>query len=225
MKPFINRLADYSDESLLAEVKRVAELIGDIPTIEQFEREGRCSYDIINHRLGGLRTACRRLGFGTTLNTKNANDDELLSELLRVWDICLRQGKSYPEQRDLIRHGSKYGKDRYYKRFGSWIKACERAFEYSDNTETIGSEIAVSSISQDRRKSKLKRPIPLRVRYAILLRDRFTCCICGRAPNNTAGLRLHVDHIESEKDGGSLEPQNLRTLCDDCNIGKGSISE
>lgn len=56
------------------------------------------------------------------------------------------------------------------------------------------------------------------LRYDILKRDGFRCTICGRSQDD--GVKLHVDHIKPVSKGGKTEPNNLRTLCEDCNQGK-----
>lgn len=56
------------------------------------------------------------------------------------------------------------------------------------------------------------------LRYDILNRDNFTCVICGASAR--LGARLHVDHIVPIAKGGKSTPDNLRTLCERCNIGK-----
>lgn len=57
-----------------------------------------------------------------------------------------------------------------------------------------------------------------KLRYKILKRDKFRCTICGRSQND--GAKLHVDHIKPVSKGGKTEENNLRTLCDICNLGK-----
>lgn len=56
------------------------------------------------------------------------------------------------------------------------------------------------------------------LRYDILNRDGFKCTICGASSKE--GVRLHVDHIIPIAKGGKSTPDNLRTLCERCNIGK-----
>lgn len=56
------------------------------------------------------------------------------------------------------------------------------------------------------------------LRYDILKRDGFRCQICGATIKD--GVKLHVDHIFPVSKGGKTEPNNLRTLCDKCNLGK-----
>jgi hypothetical protein len=59
-----------------------------------------------------------------------------------------------------------------------------------------------------------------RLRYEIMRRDDFKCRICGATADD--GVKLHVDHIKPVSKGGKTEWNNLRTLCDRCNLGKGA---
>jgi hypothetical protein len=56
------------------------------------------------------------------------------------------------------------------------------------------------------------------LRYDILKRDSFRCQICGSSQSD--GVKLHVDHLFPVSKGGKTEANNLRTLCDRCNLGK-----
>ena len=44
----------------------------------------------------------------------------------------------------------------------------------------------------------------------MLERDSYRCLDCGRAG------KLEVHHVQHLKDGGTNDPENLRTLCTDC---------
>lgn len=56
------------------------------------------------------------------------------------------------------------------------------------------------------------------LRYDILKRDEFKCQLCGYSQED--GVKLHVDHIVPVAKGGRTKKNNLRTLCEACNIGK-----
>lgn len=58
------------------------------------------------------------------------------------------------------------------------------------------------------------------MRYDVLKRDDFTCQKCGATAKD--GAKLHVDHIVPVYKGGKTTMSNLQTLCDRCNIGKGT---
>jgi 5-methylcytosine-specific restriction endonuclease McrA len=55
------------------------------------------------------------------------------------------------------------------------------------------------------------------LRFAVLKRDNHTCQSCGRAAPH---VKLELDHIIPVRDGGQDTPDNLRTLCRECNRGK-----
>ncbi len=90
----------------------------------------------------------------------------------------------------------------------------------------------VRSVPQSR---KLRWIIPAHaaLRAFVFVRDRFTCRRCGVAPLDVpleydgrsgflvdAGNFLVVDHVLSREMGGSNHPDNLQTLCRDCNSTK-----
>lgn len=56
------------------------------------------------------------------------------------------------------------------------------------------------------------------LRYDIMKGDNFRCTICGASANE--GVRLHIDHIIPVSKGGKSNIENLRTLCERCNVGK-----
>lgn len=60
-----------------------------------------------------------------------------------------------------------------------------------------------------------------KLRYRVMQRDGFKCVICGASSKD--GATLHVDHIKPVSKGGKTEMNNLRTLCDRCNLGKGAL--
>lgn len=64
-------------------------------------------------------------------------------------------------------------------------------------------------------------PISPKDRWEVFQRDNFTCQYCGAKGQD---VQLHVDHVVSVADGGSNEPENLKTACVPCNSGKGARS-
>ena len=87
------------------------------------------------------------------------------------------------------------------------------------------SQFNVSSKQNSKSKKmcqqKERRKMTPRLRYTVLNRDGFKCVICGRTVED--GIKLHVDHIKPVSKGGLTVLDNLRTLCDECNKGKGSL--
>lgn len=56
-----------------------------------------------------------------------------------------------------------------------------------------------------------------RLRFEIFRRDNHTCQSCGASAPD---VKLEPDHVVPVALGGSDRPENLRTLCEDCNAGK-----
>jgi len=59
------------------------------------------------------------------------------------------------------------------------------------------------------------------LRFRVFLRDRFRCVVCGGSPATHVNIELHADHILAVANGGRTVLENLQTLCQDCNLGKG----
>jgi len=74
-----------------------------------------------------------------------------------------------------------------------------------------------------------KKGISPKLRIQVLERDGYTCQLCGATTgdpstyNPNRKVRLHVDHIVPDSQEGGIKPENLRTLCSDCNQGRSNI--
>ena len=100
-----------------------------------------------------------------------------------------------------------------YKNFNIQPNIISKLQKYkSDDDEEIETIIKAQ-------KEKERKKMTPSLRYNILKRDNFKCCLCGRSAKD--GVQLEVDHIIPIAKGGKTEPSNLRTLCFDCNRGKG----
>ncbi|MCF0142521.1 MAG: HNH endonuclease [Parasporobacterium sp.] len=96
-------------------------------------------------------------------------------------------------------------------RFREWmIKDREFLVKYFQNR----SELELMRLEHKRQRSLINP----RLRYDVMKRDNFRCVLCGRGAAD--GVKLHVDHLLPIAKGGKTEPDNLRTLCADCNLGK-----
>lgn len=58
------------------------------------------------------------------------------------------------------------------------------------------------------------------LRTKILKRDNFRCRMCGASADD--GISLHIDHITPVSLNGRTVVNNLQTLCQSCNLGKGN---
>jgi len=68
------------------------------------------------------------------------------------------------------------------------------------------------------RPIKYRTPIPKKVRFRVLRRDRYRCRLCGLTADD--GVQLEVDHKVPVAKGGRNSESNLWTLCQPCNSGK-----
>lgn len=82
-----------------------------------------------------------------------------------------------------------------------------RGATYAGTVEELGLEVS------------LRSPVPAKRRWEVLERDGRRCVVCGASAAD--GATLHVDHVVSVYNGGSNDIENLQTLCEPCNLGKG----
>lgn len=86
--------------------------------------------------------------------------------------------------------------------------------EFLANPKRYGGLVDDQGTLRDDRRGSLSP----KVRFRVLVRDRFACRYCGRkAPD----VELAVDHVKPVARGGADDPSNLVTSCRDCNAGKG----
>ena len=115
-----------------------------------------------------------------------------------VADLCVRITKSYVSPR---------GRNAY--------RSTEE-FRFSDIIECYNASGQAKIFQQS---AKYQRALMTdSLRYDIMKRDGFKCVICGATAKD--GVKLHVDHIVPVSKGGKTVPDNLRTLCANCNLGK-----
>ena len=153
------------------------------------------------------------------------SDADMFSEMERIWELVGQRPSRYEwESTDYrISYGA------YKKRFGSWMNAWIRFVEFKTGTDIQSDSFIISedvddvSIDDTSNTKPRSRSIPLRTRLLVLERDKFRCVYCGRSPALNHGISLHIDHIYPFSKGGSNEIDNLQTLCNECNLGKGNL--
>lgn len=85
--------------------------------------------------------------------------------------------------------------------------------------ESFNNAIKRGRVKWAYKELKFKRTrLNSKLRYKILKRDGFACVLCG---NTAKTSMLQVDHIVRISEGGLSVEDNLRTLCHDCNFGRG----
>jgi hypothetical protein len=154
------------------------------------------------------------------------SDDDCFENILALWTHFGRQ----PCFAELKRPPSTVGPKAYVRRWGGW-RAALAAFVNRVNETDIPAETPIPPKDASPIAPSVPLPaapprsISLSLRYKVLCRDRFTCVLCGASPAKTLGVELHVDHIFPWSRGGLNIETNLRTLCSQCNLGKGVTIE
>ncbi len=223
-----------SDNELLNMIQAVAsKLSTDTLTIDEFNQHAPISAATACRRFGGWCKALKQAGLIPKNIQKRYTDEECFENLLEVWTHYGRP----PKYQEMPLPPSMISVRAYIGRWGSWRKALQAFVDYVNADEALEQQEKpkYSTINPtQRQESKViekpltdanRREIKIGLRYKILKRDCFRCVRCGRSPATCIGLELHIDHIKPWSKGGLTVPENLRTLCRDCNIGKGSETE
>ena len=205
-----------TDAQLIDDLKRVAGLIGSVTVSQpQYSLHGRFDMRNLSRRLGGWDAALSATGLGATSYQSEYSDERLFANILVLWQHFGRQ----PRRAELAFAPSQISQSPYHRRFRSWTAALEAFVGWANAADTP----ITLPIAADGLKRRTSRDPSLRLRFKVLLRDRFTCCGCGKSPATTPGTVLHVDHIEPWSNRGETVLENLQTLCSLCNIGKSNV--
>lgn len=204
-------------------------------TSNDYAQYGKYSKSIFFRKFGSWNEALKAAGldpFDHPLGGGEKNkvsEYSCIEEIERLWVELGRQ----PTTTDIKNGMSKYSLHTYERRFGSWRKALEFYVDYMNGIKTveISDDCDDTQIKPDQIQSseyvtvthRTKRDINLRMRFLVMKRDDFKCCLCGRSPATTPGLELQIDHIFPWSKGGETVIDNLQTLCSDCNLGKSNL--
>lgn len=216
-----------SAADMVNELQRIASLLGrrTITRADLAEHSQVMSERALLNRFGSWKAALMAADLELSPRGRRWSDDDYFDNLLEVWTHHGRP-PTYAEMRESPSRISPGG---YEAKFGSWGRA-KQAF-----VDRVNSDIAAGSAEpgapaldpknnriQPRPRQEDQRTIPVGLRYQVLRRDNFKCVLCGRSPATEPTVVLHVDHILAFSRGGKTRPENLRSLCQDCNLGKGT---
>ncbi len=203
-----------SDEELKIDLNRVATHLGQrTVSARAYQLHGNFSHTTQSERFGNWNGAL--LAAGLEIGHENSiSTEDLFENILELWQHYGRQ----PRRIELASPPSRYSQRPYNRAFGGWTNAL-RAFIQFANTSA-----ALVPIAEPGRPSRrTPRDPSLGLRFRVLQRDNFTCRSCGRSPATVLGLVLHIDHIVPWSEGGETLIENLQTLCEACNLGKGRL--
>lgn len=222
---------NVTNEQLLVDLQSTAQKLRvSTLTTSQYNENGKHGHAIILHRFKKWETALLKAGLEPTGFHSTVSPEELIEEIERVWIKLGRQ----PTTTDIKNGISKFSLNSYARKFGSWRKALEYFVVYinsDEQHEDKAYEVIEEPTFEIKSKTnnsvietrKTRRDINLRLRFLVMKRDNFKCCMCGRSPAITPNLELHIDHIKPWSKGGETVIENLQTLCQDCNLGKSNL--
>ena len=220
---------------LLNDIKRVARLLNkETITSLEYNTYGSFSKDTCSKRFSTWDEALKQAGLKPHVQVygKRIDDEVLLKEIERIWIKLGRQ----PTTTDMKSGIANYSLHAYAEHFGGWRGALQAFVQYinnanddilidnvpSDELNNVNEDVALHK-KTDTFRHKTSRDVNYRLRFKVMQRDNFKCCICGSSPAKNPEIELHVDHIIPWTKGGETVLENLQTLCSVCNLGKSDL--
>jgi hypothetical protein len=214
-----------SNDDLVAELRRVHSLVGKtVLTVSDFNANSITSAEAIRRRFGGWPDGLRVAGIAQSeLANKGWTDSNYFENLAAVWT---RLGRA-PHVREMSAPPSIISSKAYEYRWGTWRKALTAFVDWANSQGQPSAESQAPTEQSGPvparvlRKQEDCREVRPGLRFKVFLRDRFRCLACGRSPATHLNIELHADHVLAVANGGKTTLENLQTLCQDCNLGKG----
>jgi 5-methylcytosine-specific restriction endonuclease McrA len=208
----------FSDTQLLAFLREFASTRDNRPfRMQDFDAwpERRCTPQTIMLRFRGWMRALTAAGIQGARRGRYSRE-QLMDILEQAW----RQLERPPGNRTL-RIVANICTNPYKREWGSLKNACRKLAQF--HRGEISRKQLTARDPRGRRWRTLP-PLSTRTRYLVFERDSHRCSICGKRGADPA-VRLEVDHITPLSKGGTHAMGNLRTLCYECNRGKGGLKE
>ena len=219
---------NITEADVIAELRRIADILGkDSITAVDFQNYSEmCSINALNSRFGTWEQIISLAGMES--KNRRKTDEELFEEIERIWILLGRQ----PTYTDLRKGISKYSPKTFVNHFGGWRGALEAFIKYVNNENDDSTTVEEASTATPNIATNIEtlsehitnRNINLRLRFLVMKRDNFKCCICGASPAKDPSVEVHIDHILPWSKGGETTIDNLQTLCSKCNLGKSNLT-
>jgi hypothetical protein len=214
-------------ETLIAALQAYAKEFPETPvTKDEIARRLGVDRGTITRKFGQWKNLLIEVAINPVPLGRRYTDEQCYENIVVLWTHYGRQ----PHFAELNRPPSTVGSKAYLVRWGGWRAALAAFIKYVNQAPDDSAAPAVDNQSNELSSTLsvsivTPRSISLSLRYKVLCRDRFRCGICGRSPAKDPSIELHVDHIIPWSKGGQNTAENLRTLCSDCNLGKGVTIE
>ena len=134
----------------------------------------------------------------------------------KQYEKCVDDLRAYRFQ--LTRVKTRYKQKHYVKRsYKAAYVAQTFAYSYQELLQRYNKlkEINFECTLAGYHSKNQRRLMTRELREQIMIRDNYTCRICGKYMPDEVGL--HIDHIIPVAKGGKTVPSNLQVLCSKCN--------
>jgi len=213
------RNQNVTEAQLIAELKRVYKKLKKSITKAEFDLHSKYGSHLVVRKIG-WNIAKVKAGIPVR-KEMNITDKKLIDNIMSVWLKLKRQ----PKKEDLMPPISNYSISPYRERYGSWQKALD-IFESLVKNGKINATKLNKISKPPAFKHTTSRHISDRMRLKVLVRDNFTCKVCGISLVNNHGRfsekDFEVDHIKPYSKNGETVMTNLQTLCKKHNRTKGN---
>lgn len=212
-------------QEVVAEMQRIARLLGksSLSQAELQEHSEIVGARVVRSRFGSWKAALEAAGLEITGPQRRWTDDDYFDNLLEVWT---HYGRA-PKYDEMNKPPSRITNGGYAAKFGTWGRAKQAFVDRVNRDIEEGERQRLETAAPTRReplpptqRQEDRKTIPVGLRYQVLRRDNFKCVLCGRSPATNPSIVLHVDHVLAFSRGGKTRLDNLRSLCQDCNLGK-----
>ena len=236
-----SELKQISDKDYINDFQSIAKYLNkETVTYDDYKKYGKYSAEHIFSRFNTWEDILSAADLEPTgFSKKRIEKQELFDEIERMWLFLGRQPTSTDIKKSNI---CKYSLDTFNRRFGGYRKALEEFVEYinsdNDNEDNIDTKENTAHNSNEEMTSetnmeeaytpkvkthRTSRNVNARLRFRVMQRDNFKCCMCGASPAKDPSVELHIDHIIPWSKGGETTIDNLQTLCSKCNLGKSDL--
>lgn len=220
-----NFKCNYSVDDIKDDIKRVLDILGQKTlTRKEYTKYGKYSGTTLEKKYKGWNNVLKMCNLDIQY-IHSISEVDLFTEIERLWILLGRQ----PTTTDIKKGLSKYSLNSYTRKFGGWRNALIHFINYINDEkienikDNVSTKINYSGEENKTNLHKTTRDINLRLRFKVMARDNFKCCICGASPATNPNVILHIDHIKPWSKGGETTIDNLQTLCSKCNLGKSDL--
>lgn len=203
-----------TDKEILDDLKRVVQENNLVSlTMKEYDELGTYDSSTVSRHFRTWNQALQKAGI--KINNQFWTEEELFDNIEKVWIAKCAQ----PSRRDVDNKNiSTISSGAYIRKFGKWSNALKAFVEYEN-----GYDIANNPTILYEESHKTPRDVNYRLKFLVMKRDNFKCCICGASPSKNPNIELHIDHKIPWSKGGETEINNLQTLCSECNLGKSNL--